>query len=401
MRSARDIISWILIIAGIAILLFAMLWWTIAVKRLILYPSGVDLSVACEGTIEQLTGKHGLDALSPSLKENLELSVDLTSVDDEYTSRAAVLDQKATRVSTADLGLEMGDSDSYVIDRGDCANIMSDLSRSSGTVVDRSGSWTVNFPLGTGKESYNVFNNDVASSFAVSFLKEKKIEGIGVYVFGGSFRHRPMVDYRVEARGLPATTTFGELKAEIKAMGIPLDRMLSEAYPALTPEEKEAISAFPDDREIGLEYAVKHTLEIAVEPVTGTVVDTENETSIYVNTNVRAFLPLLEILAGHSEDPLVLQYMSQIDQQKILEPREVYRVSYRWTPESVLETTNYANSRIGPIRFVRDVVTVMMLVLGAASLIAGLVIRRERTVRVDGGEDDAGPAPEGGTVAQK
>lgn len=108
MRSARDIISWILIIAGIAILLFAMLWWTLAVKRLILYPSGVDLSVACEGTIDQLTGKHGLDALSHPRKEDLELSVKLTSVDDEYTSQAAVLDQETTQLSTADLGLEMG-----------------------------------------------------------------------------------------------------------------------------------------------------------------------------------------------------------------------------------------------------------------------------------------------------
>ncbi len=401
MRSARDIISWILIIAGIAILLFAMLWWTIAVKRLIRYPSGVDHSVECEGTIEQLAGKHGLDAMSPPGKEDLELSVKLTSVDGEYTSQAAVLDQETTRLSAADLGLEMGDSDTYVIDRGDCANIKSDLSRSSGTVVDRSGSWTVNFPLGTGKESYNVFNNDVASSFAVSFSKEEKIDAIGVYVFGGSFRHRPMVDYRVEARGLPATTTFGELKTEIEAMGIPLDRMLSEAYRTLTDEEKEAFSKFPDDREIELEYTVKHSLEVAVEPVTGTVVDIVGETCIYVNTNVRAFLPLLEILAEHSEDPLVLQYMSQIDQQKILEPKEIYRVGYSWTPESVLEMTNYANSRIGPIRFVRDVVTVMMLVLGAASLVAGLVVRKERPVRVDGGEDDAGPAPEGGTVDQE
>jgi len=397
MRSARDIISWILIIIGIAILLFAMLWWTLAVKRLIRYPSGVDLSVACDGTIEQLTGKHGLDTLSPSRREDLELSVKLASVDSEYTSQAAVLDQETTRLSTADLGLEMGDSDTYVIDRGDCANIKSDLSRSSGTVVDRSGSWSVNFPLGTEKESYNVFNNDVASSFAVNFLKENKIENIGVYVFDGSFRHRPMVDYRVEARGLPATTTFGELKAEIEAMGVPLDQMLSEAYRTLTPEEKEAISAFPDDREIELEYTAKHSLEIAVEPVTGTVVDIDSETSIYVNTNVRAFLPLLEILAGHSEDPLVLQYMSQIDQQKVLEPKEIYRVSYGWTPESVLEMIDHANSRIGPIRFARDVLTAMMLVLGAVCLIAGLVLRRERSTRKDGVD----PAPEGDTVDQE
>ena len=246
-----------------------------------------------------------------------------------------------------------------------------------------------------------MFNNDVASSFAVHFEKEDKIEDIGVYVFSGSFRHRPMVDYQVESRGLPTTTTFGELKDELEAMGFPLDQLLADAYSTLTPEEKEAIGEFPDDRELGLEYTAKQGLELSVEPVTGTVVDVrESETCIYVNTDVKVFLPLLEILAGHSEDPMVLQYMSQIEQQKILEPKEIYRVRYHWTPESAREMTDYANSRIGPIRFVRDVVTVMMLVLGAASLIAGLVLRRERYAR-GSGKDGGGPETEGSAVDQE
>lgn len=402
MRSARDIISWILVIAGIAILLFAMLWWTLAVKRLTRYPSGVDLSVTCEGTIEQLTGKHGLESLSPPRKEDLELSVKLTSVDDEYTSGTAVVNQDTVRLLTSGLGLGFDDSNTYVIDRHDCANKKSGLSTSSGTVVDRSGSWSVSFPVGTSRESYNVFNNDVASSFAVNFKEEDRIEGVGVYVFSGSFRHRPMVDYRVEARGLPTTTTFGELKAEVEAMGVPMERMLDEAYSALTPEEKEALGAFPDDREIKLEYTVKYNLEMAVEPITGTVVDVrESKTRIFVNTNVKVFLPLLEILARHSEDPLVLQYMSQIEQQKILEPREIYVTDYRWTPESARKMTDYANGRIGPIRFVRDVVTVMMLVIGAAALIAGLVIRRERSAHGSDDEDGAGTTPEGSAVDQE
>lgn len=400
MRSARDIVSWILVVAGIAILLFAILWWTLAVKRLVLFPSGVEQDVRCEGVVEKVAGKHGLAPLSPPVEERLELSGKLISVDDEYTRGTAVLEQDIAQTSGAGSGLDMSGSNTYVIDRGDCANKKSDLSTSCGVVVDRSGSWSVNFPLGTSMESYNVFDNDVASSFAMRFVKEDRIEGIGVYTFSGSFRHRPMAGYRAEAMGLPSTTTFGELKDELEAMGIPLDRLLAEAYPTLTSREKEAINEFPDHRELGLEYTAKRHLELSVEPVTGTVVDVrESETFIYVNTDVKVFLPLLEILAAHSEDPMVLQYMSQIDQQNVLEPREIFRVSYHWTPGSSLEMVDYANSRIGPVRFVRDVVTVMMLVLGAASLVAGLVLRRDRYSRGEGG--GGGSPAAGGNAVDK
>ena len=392
MRSARDIISWILIIAGIAILLFSMLWWTLAVNRLTRFPEGIDLTVECEGTVEKVAGRHGLEMLLPTDTEDLELSRNLSSVDDEYTSGTAVVSERVTQSAATDLGLRLDESNTYVMDRHDCANIKSDLSTSSGAVVDRSGSWTVNFPLGTARESYNIFNNDVASSFAVNYKGKEEIEGVGVYVFSGSFRHRPMVEYRVKARGLPLVSTFGEMKMEIEAMGVPLDQMIDTAYRTLTPEEKEAIGRFPDDKVVNLEYTEKHSFEVAVEPVTGTVVDVRKyEMRIFVNTEVRAFLPLLEILASHSEDPLVLQYMSQIDQQKVLEPKEIYRVSYHWTPGSVQEMTDYANSRIGPIRFARDYVTVMMLVLGAAAFIAGLVVRRERDAHADRGDADTEP----------
>lgn len=380
LRSARNNIAQILVIIGIALLLFAILWWVLAVKRLVRYPSGVDLSVVAKVSVERLAGTHGLLKYDPAQKAEIELESSLAAVDDEYTSGTAVVAELA-KGGAGDLpgGINLDDDNTYVMDRGDCINKSSRLSKSSGSAVDRAGSWSVNFPLGTGKKGYNLFNNDAASSFAVSFVREDTVNRVKVYLFAGSARHRPMVDYRARAMGLPDSTTYGAIKKELAEGGIPIDAMIRAASGSLTEQEKEIIDSFPEDLPVGLDYTVKSNWEAAVEPVTGTIVDVRrDETSIFVNTDVKTLLPLFEILASHAEDPLVVRYLSQLDQQKVLEPKEIFRIVSSYTRESAARMTDYANGRIGPVRFVKGYMTYLFLILGAVFVIGGFVLRRER-----------------------
>lgn len=395
-QKARNSISRILVVVGIALLLFAILWWVLAVKRLVRYPSGVDLSVVAEGSVERLADKHGLLKYEPPQKAAIELAGTVASVDEEYTSSTAVVSQHIRcRAEPLPGGIDLDDENVYVLDRRDCINKKSPLSKSTGTVVDRSGSWSVNFPLGTDKKSYNVFNNDVASSFAVRFAREDTVDGVKAYVFKGSFRHRPMVDYRVKARGLPGATTYGDIKRELEAAGIPIDALLLAASGTLTEKEKAAIRSFPDDLSVGLGYMVEYSWEAAVEPVTGTIVDVKrDETRIFVNTDVKTLLPLFELLANHAEDPLVVRYLSQLDQQKVLEHKEIYRISTSWKRDSAARMADYANGRIGPIRFTKDYTTYLFLSLGAVLVIGGLVLRRERHLRPHRPDRGADPAEE-------
>jgi hypothetical protein len=236
----------------------------------------------------------------------------------------------------------------------------------------------LNFPLGTKKESRNIFDNDTGSAFAAQYVKNSRAEGVDTYLFRGSHGFRPLLGYMVEEMGLPSETTFGELKAELLAMGLPLDEMVRNASPGLTSEERSAFAQFPDSRTISLDYSTKKEWEADVEPVTGTIVNLKKSvTHVYVNTDVRTFLPLLEILANRSEDPGVLQYLSQVDQQSLTEPKELYRIEYRWTEEAVRAATDYAGPRVSPMRFVSSYLMTMMLLLGAACFVGGFVVRRK------------------------
>lgn len=377
-RSARNITARVLTVAGVVLLLFAMAWWAFAVKRLLRLPEGLDFRYKDDYTVERVAGGLGLKTYSPALKSKVVASGRMRSADEEYDSDRGVLDERVAAPPAAGTGMDLSETNSYAVNRQDRANVKSRMSLSSGHVVDRSGSWYACFPLMTEQTSYNLFNNDVASSFAVNYKGETVVHGVDAYVFAGSFGFRPMVGYRVASRGLPPETTYGALKEELKESGIPLDQMIRAASPVLTEAEKRTLASFPDDFRIKLEYYVKYSWEGAVEPVSGTIVDVRrSDTHVFVKTEEEAFLPLFEILANRSEDPIVSRYLGQVAQLKLLEPRQVYRISCRWDPASTRGIAEYASGRILPIRFIKDYTLYMMLLLGAASLIAGLVIYRK------------------------
>lgn len=378
MARARNAVGSILALVGVGLLVFSMFWYFLGVRRLAVFPSGFDHTVTCEGTATMLTGKHGLLSLSPAREESLTLNRRLSSLDADYRPSMAVVEETVKNMGRDPFGLNLAERNVYVLTRRDCQNLKSNQSTSNGVVVDRTGSWYANFPIGTKKESRNLFNNDVASAFAVNFEKKSEVNGVGVYTFRGSHGYRPMVDYEVKAMGLPTETTFGELKAELAEGGISIDAMVRVSYGSLAAEERRTLAEFPDNRNIKLDYGMKIEWEVAVEPVTGTIVKVyECRSRIFVNTDVRTFLPLLEILANHSEDPLVSRHLSQVEQQKLLEPRERYRIAYGWSDYSVREMTDFAGKRVGPLRFIKDYMMSVMLLLGAAFFITGLVIRRK------------------------
>lgn len=395
MAKARNATGVIMVLAGIAMVIFALLWWGIAVRRIVVFPSVFDLQTGLEGSVEKLAGKHGMLKLSPGQKQEFTGSRTVTSMDADYRGNVAVVRESIRLPAQAPFGLNLSGNNTYVMNRRSCENVRSAMSMTGREVVDRSGSWYINFPFSTGKESRNLFDNNSGSAFSAHFVREGRVNGVTTYLFRGSHGFRPLLDYVASDMGLPSETTFGELKAELAAMGLPIDRMVAEASPPLTAQERDAFAQFPDSRVVSLVYSTKAEWEAQVEPVTGTVVDVRRAaTRIYVNTDLKTFLPLFEILARRSEQPSVMRYLSQADQQKIIEQKEIYRIEYGWTEEGVRAATDYAGPRVYPMRFVRSYMMTMMLLLGAAFFVIGFVIRRKEhhspahEEQVNAGESD-------------
>ncbi len=210
MARARNAIGNTLVLAGVAMVIFAMLWWGLAVRRIVVFPAGFELSTPCEGTVERRAGKHGMLKLTPAQKQEFRVARTLTSLDGDYRRDIAVVQETVKPLGEAPFGLNLAERNIYVMNRRSCENLRSGMSTSAGQVVDRSGSWYVNFPFSAGRQSRNVFDNTTGSAFAVNYEREGVSNRVRTYIFRGSHGFRPLLDYQAAAMGLPTVTTFGE-----------------------------------------------------------------------------------------------------------------------------------------------------------------------------------------------
>jgi len=379
-REPRDIAGTILAAVGATFLIFGLLWWSFGIKTLVKFPARFERKVSFEGKYTRFSMTHGIQKLSEPPKVSYAGVIRFRSEDASYTKKAAVvLESIKVQDALGEPGVLTSLESRYVFDRIDARGIKSRLSTSNGKVVDRTGAVYPVFPVGTRKDSYEVFCPDTDSSFPANFKGESKRFNLGVFLFKGGFKERPLVDSSLEARRLPRWTTFGSLKRELAGAGVPVDEMVKAAYTRLTEKEKATLDSFSDSMKIRLDYLADVEWEAAVEPVSGTVVEViKSRMKIYVNPDPSALMPLLQIFASRSDDPIVSKYMSQVEQQNVLEPKKLCAIEEKWTSGSVEKIVKEAHSRKNTIIIIKKYVLYGSILFGAALLFAGFLIKREK-----------------------
>lgn len=379
-REARDIAGTVFAAVGAVFLIFGLVWWSFGIKTLVKFPEGFERKVHFQGKYTRFSMTHGIQRLPKHEISRYSGEIRFKSDDGKYSKKAAVLLEliKVEEYFSAP-GMLLGLENRYVFDRIDARGIKSRLSTSGGRVVDRTGTVYPVFPVGTAETSYEVFCSDTDSSFPVSFKDKLKRFGLNVFRFSGGFRGRPLVESSLRVRRLPRWTTFGSLKVELAGAGVPVDEMVRSAYPRLTEKEKATLASFSDSRKIRLNYSADVEWEAIVEPVSGAIVEVvKNEMDIYVNPDAGALMPLLQIFASRSDDPVVARYMSQVQQQEILAPKKLCKIEEKWSGRSVEAMVKKARLRKVPILIVKKYVLYGSILFGAAVLFAGLLIKRER-----------------------
>ncbi len=380
MREARDAAGTVLAGVGAVFLIFGLVWWSFGIKTLVKFPGGFERKVYFEGKYTRFSMAHGIRKLPEHDVSRYSGEIRYKSDDRNYTKKEAVLVELIRvkeRISAP--GILFSLENRYMFDRLDARGIKSRLSTSGGRVVDRTGTVFPVFPVDTAKTSYEVFCSDTDSSFPVSFRGKLKRFGLDVYRFAGGFKGRPLVESTIRARRLPRWTTFGSLKAELTGAGVPVGEMVRSAYPRLTEKEKATLASFSDSRKIRLNYIADVSWEAIVEPVSGSVVEVvKNEIDVYVNPDASQLMPLLQILASRPDDPAIARYMSQVQQQEILEPKKLFKIEERWSNRSVKAMVKEARLRKIPILIIKKYVLYGSILFGAALLFTGFLIKREK-----------------------
>lgn len=355
--------------AGAFILVLTVLWMTVGTSMFIKIPKGQEEFAFYTGEfvyyVDPLTYKPLPDGGELRLAAEIERHVftlddqfsgDLSPMQEEISAKAGIISKELTSV--------------YVLDRSDSVNVADPRAWSwyPDNVQDRSGAYYPIFPMGMVEgETYPSWKAEIGGVIEARFIEKGKVEGIDVYMMEGAMDRQPLVDEYVAVRGFPASTTFAQLSAELKAQGVDLEAMVAAAVPALSPEDQQAL-ALALEQPVPLRYYMTSSKLIAVEPAAGypmAIYDAREEVGML--PDYASLSPVLDLIAGSGGGGLKEQLASA-------EPRTVYTQAYSQTEDSIKESADYARKNMNLIKTGKVIVPVAGFALGGLLLAGGIVL---------------------------
>jgi hypothetical protein len=408
----KGTLSKVLIVIGVILIVAAILWWAIAVNLLVKFPSDVNVTPIYEGDVDVyqdlLTGQLTKQAT------NFPLSIErhYESVSDEYDSSKAVVIESITQTVEVPLAPQkLVDTSQYVIDRKSIENV--DDPRSWAFEprfpVNRAGSYYLSFPMDLDKDKeYQIFENKVAGTYPMTKQAdedEQDLEGLKVYLFEGVLEPTKVTEDYLEYSNTkspgqyPLTLSFDGLKAMIAADGVNIDPYLALLDATLTPEEmarlNEAIS-----KPIELTYKFYTGGKVAIEPKTGSIIRLYDVTEGFmVEPEVNALFENLQTMlpsfaAAHPEQlkDATNQLFAQLAPLMEAEPNKIYEAHYSQTEASIKEAAQDAKDSIGMINWVKVYIPWILLIIGAAVLVGGLLMGGSPAPLEEGEAGESGDA---------
>ncbi len=371
----KGVASKILIVLGILLVVASILWWAIAVNVMVKFPTGVDSAPVYEGDVLIYLNPLNNEFLKEPLKAPLSIVREIKSVDDLYTSDRAVVEERITQTIGIPGAAAIIDESGYVLDRKSMENV-SDSANSwayeRGNVVDRSGTYYINFPFDLSKDkTYKVSDNKSGSSYEIAVEKdgeEEDLEGLRVYNFRGELPLSPAVQAYVKHMEYPEEIDFEKLKAIMEAKGMDVNALMALLQSALSPEELQFLQAGLA-RPIKLRYFYYTSGRASLEPRTGSIIRLRDVIEgVKVAPDLDQLLQLLDKYSGNEKMAAAIKSIKE------MEPQPVYEARYSQTEESIKEAAAEASDNINKINWVKVYVPWILLIVGAALLVGGLLM---------------------------
>lgn len=360
---------------GVALVAAAGVWVAVAVPALVKYPTDLDVTPQYAGTFRlYVNPTTGAPLAAP---QELPLTIDRHLAADGRASGATRAVVTETITQKAGTLLSAVQTNSYVLNRRSMKNVADDRAYAFDprNVVDRSGSYRIQFPMGTDAgKSYQVYKNETGTTYTLkpdTTAPGGKIEGLNVDYFKAQASEVPLAAPYVaglrKLMPLPATTTFAQLTAKLSASGVDLDPILAGVQAAITPAERTALNqalAQP----VNLSYVSTFDGQVAIEPDTGTEVDI---VGIKETVGVKPLLnlaPIQSLLAKYPTVPAVKAAGPVFAGLASAPASPVFQYDYAQTAASVADE---AKDMRGNIMMAERWIPLGLLVLGIVVLLGG------------------------------
>lgn len=374
----------ILVAAGLLLVVAAVVVWATARDVLVRFPAdGLDLTAHATGSLT-LQASPATGAPQPGAT----LPVDVRRrLHDVGTSDGTVLVQ-ADGAETIGALAPLQLTSRYVLDGDTGRNVNSPqaFAYAPSNVVDRSGTYSVTFPLGAGNGPYPVWQDETGTALPMTVAGTVTSNGLSLRRLSGRTQGLPLQPAflaQLGPVGLPQTLPIGQLGAQLTAAGVD-PGTIEDAIAQLdvTADRTAAIALFRPETPVPLAYSLTTDESVLVEPVTGVVVSLDRVVQTVAMTPEVSGLGRLQLILGqphYAGNPAVAAAAGALAQLAAHPPATpVATVTYSQQPASVAQVAAYARNRAGLIQLWTLTIPIVLAVLGVLALLAGLLLVRRR-----------------------
>ena len=362
MRTSRIV----LLVIGVIVLAVAAVWRPVVAPQLTKLPTSLDIKYHFAGTytgyVNQSTGAR------LAAPQNLPLSIDrvVKAVPAHSTSSELVVnDASAVAIGPGQTPQIL----QYVLDRSTAENVKSPYAYAlvPGNVVDRAGSYSLGPPPGADTaKAYPMWVDEIGKTAPIRYANATQtVHGVAVQEWQLNLPATPMAASFVSAMHLPATMSFADFEAQLKAQGTDLALGLKVLSGSLTAAEKTSLAALTA-KPIPLQYFYAITIKLLVEPASGTIVDTLTAVRAY---SVRPVLApfaagLAPMLAAHPANLAAAPLAAGSKKMTAAPAQPLYTLTFHQTPASVTQTAGQAGHNASLLRIVEMWIPIGLGVIG-------------------------------------
>lgn len=375
-------------IAGVVLVVLAIVWWTVIGPSLTKLPADIDTPMDFEGTLTQYIDS----ATQQSLPAGQELAVPFTvlrtfsSVSDLYTSGTAVcLDSIVMTVAGQERPAQLTQ---YALDRvtRKCVESTENWAYDPQIVLnDRVGHYGPLFPGGLKEgDVLSAFFNDVNKAFDVKVVEKiNDYNGLGITALKidatrpAAEYYAPVAQAVLGAQGLPMELTFAQLSAQLKAKGLDLEALMAGLATVASPEDLQSLQALTQ-QPVKVIYKQESGDIIYIEEKTGATVDAAFDRTTLMEVDTSGLMGAFAIIGKYATDPTVgpaiagaLQAAGQLAQAG---SSKVFNQKMDIIASSEESLASSAQSKASLIDWAKLWIPLIIVVVGAILLLLGLYL---------------------------
>jgi Porin PorA len=379
---------------GAVLLLAGILWRPVAEPALVKFPSDLNVTTHYQGTATlSVDSRTGAPLARPA---RLPLTVDRHLQAVAGGGARTVVIRETITVGIA--GRTQVQANQYVMDRRSMRNLKSPSSWAfaPAAMVDRSGSYYVNLPMGTKRtRSYRVWSNQAGAAYPLAVPgggRTTTVGGLATIRLAGAQPATPVGQAEaaaLRAQGLPASLTASQFAARLRAAGIDLEAVTGALAAVLSPAELQRVGqamAAP----VPLRYQWATSGQADVEPRTGAIVRLSSVAErLTVRPDTGGMAAIAPALAAHASSPSVARIAALLQAAGKAPAQPVYQLAYDETPASVASTAAIVRQRLSQMRFAQVYIPWSLIVVGLVLLVlAGAAAARGPQPALPSGRPD-------------